>query len=60
MSKGNVDFYELGQILRTACPDAPFISEVWQGHTENAVEFWDELNYLEKILDLFIFYETIT
>lgn len=55
IGKGDVDFYELGQILRTVCSDAPFISEVGQGHTDNAAGFWDGFNYLEKILGLIIF-----
>ena len=50
IGKGDVDFYELGEILREACPDAPFIPEVWQGHTDNGSGFWSGLNYLEKTL----------
>jgi N-acetylneuraminate synthase len=50
MGKGDVDFYELGNILREVCPNAPFIPEVWQGHTDNGAGFWDGLNFLESTL----------
>ena len=50
IGKGDVDFYELGDILREVCPNAPFIPEVWQGHTDNGAGFWSGLNYLEKTL----------
>ena len=42
IGKGDVNFYELGEVLRLVCPDTPFIPEVWQGHTDNGVGFWDE------------------
>ena len=50
IGKGDVNFYDLGEILRKVCPDAPFIPEVWQGHTDNGAGFWDGLNFLEKTL----------
>ena len=50
MGKGDVNFYELGKILQEVCPDAPFIPEVWQGHTDNGAGFWDGLDFLEKTL----------
>ncbi len=50
IGKGDVDFYELGDILREVCPDAPFIPEVWQGHTDNGAGFWAGLKFLEKTL----------
>jgi N-acetylneuraminate synthase len=50
IGKGDVDFYELGEILREVCPNAPFIPEVWQGHTDNGAGFWSGLYYLEKTL----------
>ena len=50
MGKGDVDFYESGNLLREVCPDALFISEVWQGHMDNVVGFWNGLDFLEKTL----------
>ena len=45
-----MNFGELSTCLNAACPDAPFIPEVWQGHTDNGSGFWDGLEFLEKTL----------
>ena len=50
IGKGDVNFYELGEVLRLVCPDTPFIPEVWQGHTDSGAGFWEALNYLENKL----------
>ena len=47
IGEGDVNFGELSTGLNAACPDAPFIPEVWQGHKDGGAGFWSALKYLE-------------
>ena len=40
----------MGEILKTSCPDAFFIPEIWQGHKNGGEGFWIALDKLEKSL----------
>ena len=48
IGEGDVNFGELSTCLNAACPDAPFIPEVWQGHKDGGAGFWSALKYLES------------
>lgn len=47
---GDIDFVRLGGILRSGCPDASFIPEIWQGHKNGGEGFWHALEKLEGVL----------
>jgi sialic acid synthase SpsE/sugar phosphate isomerase/epimerase len=47
---GEIDFVRLGNILRTGCPTASFIPEIWQGHKNGGEGFWLALERLEGTL----------
>jgi len=47
---GDIDFNRLARILRTSCPEASFIPEIWQGHKNGGEGFWLALDRLESIL----------
>lgn len=47
IGQGDIDFDRLGNILRTGCPDASFIPEIWQGHKNGGEGFWIALEKLE-------------
>ncbi len=47
---GDIDFRRLGKILRTGCPTASFIPEIWQGHKDGGEGFWLALERLENSL----------
>ncbi|MDH5560365.1 MAG: N-acetylneuraminate synthase family protein [Deltaproteobacteria bacterium] len=47
---GDIDFVALGKILKSGCPDASFIPEIWQGHKNGGEGFWIALEKLEGIL----------
>jgi sialic acid synthase SpsE/sugar phosphate isomerase/epimerase len=47
---GDIDFVRLGEILQSGCPDASFITEIWQGHKNGGEGFWIALEKLEGTL----------
>jgi len=47
---GDIDFARLGEILRSGCPAASFIPEIWQGHKNGGEGFWVALERLEGAL----------
>jgi len=47
VGSGEIDFKRLGDILRSNCPNAPFIPEIWQGHKNYGEGFWIALERLE-------------
>ena len=50
IGEGEINFELLGKILKTSCPDAFFIPEIWQGHKNGGEGFWIALDKLEKTL----------
>jgi N-acetylneuraminate synthase len=50
IGEGDIDFVRLGKILKTGCPDASFIPEIWQGHKNGGEGFWMALEKLEGTL----------
>jgi sialic acid synthase SpsE/endonuclease IV len=50
IGSGDIDFEKLGNILRSGCPNAPFIPEIWQGHKNSGEGFWIALDLLESKL----------
>ncbi|UQR60737.1 N-acetylneuraminate synthase family protein [Bradyrhizobium sp. C-145] len=44
---GEIDFDEIGQVLRKHAPTASFIPEIWQGHKNMGEGFWTALERLE-------------
>lgn len=44
---GDIDFKRLSSILKTGCPDASFIPEIWQGHKNGGEGFWVAMELLE-------------
>ncbi len=47
---GEINFKKLGKILKTKCPDASFIPEIWQGHKNGGEAFWIALNKLQDLI----------
>jgi sialic acid synthase SpsE/sugar phosphate isomerase/epimerase len=45
---GEMDLVSLAEGLARHCPDASFIPEIWQGHTNEGEGFWVALSRLEK------------
>ncbi len=50
VGKGDIDFKKLGKILKSKCPNASFIPEIWQGHKNQGEDFWIALDQLEGYL----------
>ncbi|RPF74952.1 MAG: acetylneuraminic acid synthetase [Rickettsiales bacterium TMED289] len=50
IGKGDVDFKLLCKTLNENNHDIPFIPEVWQGHKDQGIGFYNALNFLEKYL----------
>jgi sialic acid synthase SpsE len=48
IGEGEMDLIALVEGLATHCPDASFIPEIWQGHTNEGEGFWVALARLEK------------
>lgn len=44
---GEIDFDEIGRVLRKHAPTASFIPEIWQGHKNMGEGFWIALERLE-------------
>lgn len=44
---GEIDFDEIGAVLRKHAPGASFIPEIWQGHKNMGEGFWTALERLE-------------
>lgn len=44
---GEIDFDQIGTVLRQHAPDASFIPEIWQGHKNMGEGFWTALERLE-------------
>jgi N-acetylneuraminate synthase len=49
IGEGDIDFPALAADLARVCPNASFIPEVWQGHTQSGEGFWVALNRLEHL-----------
>jgi sialic acid synthase SpsE/sugar phosphate isomerase/epimerase len=47
VGEGEIDFDEVGAILRKHAPEASFIPEIWQGHKNMGEGFWTALERLE-------------
>jgi len=47
IGEGEIDFDEIGQVLRKHAPTASFIPEIWQGHKNMGEGFWIALERLE-------------
>jgi N-acetylneuraminate synthase len=47
VGEGEIDFDEIGAILRKHAPGASFIPEIWQGHKNMGEGFWTALERLE-------------
>ncbi|WFU27834.1 N-acetylneuraminate synthase family protein [Bradyrhizobium sp. CB1717] len=47
VGEGEIDFDEIGQVLRKHAPTASFIPEIWQGHKNMGEGFWTALERLE-------------
>ncbi|MFK4506031.1 N-acetylneuraminate synthase family protein [Bradyrhizobium daqingense] len=47
IGEGEIDFDEVGQVLRKHAPTASFIPEIWQGHKNLGEGFWTALERLE-------------
>ena len=50
IGSGDIDFDMLGSQLRSLCPSASFIPEIWQGHKDMGSGFWLALSRLEEWL----------
>ena len=46
---GEIDFQALVNVLDSACPQASFIPEIWQGHKDCGQGFWVALGKLERL-----------
>jgi len=47
VGEGEIDFDEVGAVLRQHAPKASFIPEIWQGHKNMGEGFWTALERLE-------------
>lgn len=47
IGEGEIDFDEIGKVLRQHAPTASFIPEIWQGHKNLGEGFWTALERLE-------------
>ncbi|UPK02097.1 N-acetylneuraminate synthase family protein [Bradyrhizobium sp. 170] len=47
IGEGEIDFDEIGAVLRKHAPEASFIPEIWQGHKNMGEGFWTALERLE-------------
>lgn len=47
VGEGEIDFDEIGLVLRKHAPTASFIPEIWQGHKNMGEGFWTALERLE-------------
>ena len=47
VGEGEIDFDEIGKVLRKHAPTASFIPEIWQGHKNMGEGFWTALERLE-------------
>ena len=50
IGEGEIDFLQLGEIMKKGCPSATFIPEIWQGHKNGGEGFWIALERLEATL----------
>lgn len=50
IGEGDLDFAQLGEILKAGCAGASFIPEIWQGHKNGGEGFWIALQALEEFL----------
>jgi N-acetylneuraminate synthase len=47
IGEGEIDFDEIGAVLRKHAPGASFIPEIWQGHKNMGEGFWTAFERLE-------------
>ena len=45
---GEIDFKNLGILMDKYSPKSSFIPEIWQGHKNDGIGFWEALEKLEK------------
>lgn len=50
IGEGEIDFAELGRVLKRTAPDASFIPEIWQGHKNTGEGFRIALERLEGLI----------
>lgn len=50
IGEGEIDFEMVAEILDATSPQAGFIPEIWQGHKNDGVGFWEALDKLERWL----------
>jgi sugar phosphate isomerase/epimerase len=50
IGEGEIDFLQLGEIMKKGCPSATFIPEILQGHKNGGEGFWIALERLEATL----------
>lgn len=49
LGQGDIDFERLFEILNHKCSNVTFIPEIWQGHKNDGLGFWEALDKLEKL-----------
>ncbi len=47
IGEGEIDFTQIGYLLKKHSPNASFITEIWQGHKNDGEGFWKALNKLD-------------
>ena len=47
---GDIDFSRVGEILSKHAPNASFIPEIWQGHKDQGLGFWEAFERLEGVI----------
>jgi sialic acid synthase SpsE/sugar phosphate isomerase/epimerase len=52
IGEGEIDFRDLARQLDAVSPEASFIPEIWQGHTNSGEGFWKALDILENCWNL--------
>jgi sialic acid synthase SpsE/sugar phosphate isomerase/epimerase len=50
IGKGDIDFTQLGRVIRDSNAPIPFIPEIWQGHKNNGEGFTQALHRLSEFL----------
>ena len=48
IGQGDVPFERLIKRLNETLPNTSFVPEVWQGHKDSGIGFWDALSFLSK------------
>ena len=48
IDEGEIDFRNMAIIMNKLSPESSFIPEIWQGHKNDGIGFWEALEKLEK------------